>query len=77
MSFFMQCNFYPAPSIISTNHYELPITCTGSKSSPCLRYDYLLNYWVDAASGIMQAKDQHDKDARNNRIKEANRAAGY
>ena len=35
------------------------------------------NDWVDAASGIMQAKDQQDKDARNKRIKEANRAAGY
>ncbi|MGS2693409.1 MULTISPECIES: hypothetical protein [Citrobacter] len=35
------------------------------------------NDWVDAASGIMQAKDQHNKDARNNRIKEANRAAGH
>ena len=35
------------------------------------------NDWVDAASGIMQAKDQQEKDARNQRIKSANKAAGY
>ncbi|WP_181012901.1 hypothetical protein [Citrobacter amalonaticus] len=35
------------------------------------------NDWVDAASGIMQAKDQQEKDARNKRIEAANRAAGY
>jgi hypothetical protein len=35
------------------------------------------NDWIDAASGIMQANDQHDKDSRNQRIKDANRAAGY
>ncbi|WP_202308417.1 hypothetical protein [Dryocola clanedunensis] len=33
--------------------------------------------WVDAAGGIMQATDQHEKDARNKRIKAANKAAGY
>ena len=33
--------------------------------------------WVDAAGGIMQAKDQHEKDPRSNRIKAANKAAGY
>ncbi|KAI3490610.1 hypothetical protein L1887_44771 [Cichorium endivia] len=35
------------------------------------------NDWVDAASGIMQAKDNQEKDARNQRIKSANKAAGY
>jgi hypothetical protein len=33
--------------------------------------------WIDAAGGMMQAADQHEKDARNNRIKAANKAAGY
>lgn len=33
--------------------------------------------WVDAASGIMQAQDKQQKDARNKRIKAANKAAGY
>ncbi|BDH46009.1 hypothetical protein TUM12370_20530 [Salmonella enterica subsp. enterica serovar Choleraesuis] len=33
--------------------------------------------WLDAASGIMQAQDNQAKDARNNRIKAANKAAGY
>lgn len=33
--------------------------------------------WVDAASGIMQATDKHEKDARDDRIKAANKAAGY
>lgn len=35
------------------------------------------NDWLDAASGIMQAKDKNEKDARNKRIKSANKAAGY
>ncbi|MCS2154360.1 hypothetical protein [Scandinavium goeteborgense] len=35
------------------------------------------NDWIDAAGGIMQAKDQQEKDARNKRIKAANKAAGY
>lgn len=35
------------------------------------------NDWVDAANGIMQAKDKQEKDARNERIKSANKAAGY
>lgn len=35
------------------------------------------NDWIDAASGIMQANDQHEKDSRNQRIKDANKAAGY
>lgn len=33
--------------------------------------------WMDAASGIMQAKDKQEKNARNQRIKSANKAAGY
>ncbi|MBU9846733.1 hypothetical protein [Rahnella ecdela] len=33
--------------------------------------------WVDAAGGIMQANDKQKKDARNKRIKAANKAAGY
>lgn len=33
--------------------------------------------WVDAAGGIMQAKDKQEKEARNKRIKAANKAAGY
>lgn len=33
--------------------------------------------WIDAAGGIMQATDQNEKDARNKRIKAANKAAGY
>ncbi|WP_193216285.1 hypothetical protein [Buttiauxella massiliensis] len=33
--------------------------------------------WVDAAGGIMQATDKNEKDARNKRIKAANKAAGY
>ena len=33
--------------------------------------------WVDAAGGILQAKDSQQKDARNKRIKAANKAAGY
>ncbi|MGB2539603.1 hypothetical protein [Hafnia paralvei] len=35
------------------------------------------NDWVDAASGIMQATDKQEQDARNKRIKAANKAAGY
>ncbi|KFC82427.1 hypothetical protein [Buttiauxella agrestis] len=35
------------------------------------------NDWVDAAGGIMQAKDSHEKESRNKRIKAANKAAGY
>lgn len=33
--------------------------------------------WIDAAGGIMQAQDNHEKDSRNKRIKAANKAAGY
>lgn len=33
--------------------------------------------WVDAAGGIMQAKDNQEKESRNKRIKAANKAAGY
>lgn len=33
--------------------------------------------WVDAAGGIMQATDKNEKDARDMRIKAANKAAGY
>ncbi|MEW7311238.1 hypothetical protein AB1E22_21740 [Buttiauxella gaviniae] len=33
--------------------------------------------WVEAAGGIMQATDKNQKDARDNRIKAANKAAGY
>ncbi|WP_196296627.1 hypothetical protein [Hafnia alvei] len=35
------------------------------------------NDWVNAAGGIMQAKDKQEKDTRNKRIKAANKAAGY
>jgi hypothetical protein len=33
--------------------------------------------WVDAAGGIMQAADKNEKNARDMRIKAANKAAGY
>lgn len=33
--------------------------------------------WLDAANGIMQEQDKQGKDARNKRIKAANKAAGY
>lgn len=33
--------------------------------------------WVDAAGGLMQATDKYEKDARSERIKAANKAAGY
>ena len=33
--------------------------------------------WIDAAGGIMQAKDQQQNDDRTIRIKAANKAAGY
>ncbi len=35
------------------------------------------NDWIDAAGGLIQANDQQEKDARNKRIKAANKAAGY
>lgn len=31
--------------------------------------------WIQAAGGVMQAKDDHDKQARNQRIRDANAAA--
>lgn len=33
--------------------------------------------WINAAGGIMQAKDKNDKEVMNKRIKAANKAAGY
>lgn len=35
------------------------------------------NDWVNAASGIMQAKDKQEKDTRNKRIKAANKTTSY
>lgn len=31
--------------------------------------------WIQAAGGVMQAKDDYDKQARNQRIRDANAAA--
>ncbi|HDT6544499.1 TPA: hypothetical protein QFT03_001437 [Kluyvera ascorbata] len=33
--------------------------------------------WINAAGGIMQGKDKYEKEARNKRIKAANKSAGY
>lgn len=33
--------------------------------------------WINAAGSIMQAKDKNDKEIMKERIKSANKAAGY
>jgi hypothetical protein len=58
-------NLQMKPAVIFASIFTSAILLTG-----CTATD-----WVHAAGGIMGAKDDYDKKARNDRIKRANAAA--